>query len=160
MNESPVTSAHGILNSCRRLVNIIHTASKATEKSLGLSAAQHYVLQKLADGEARSVNELAQLTYTHQSSVSVVARKLVEKKLLMSQPAKDDGRRNLLKLSPAGRKVLTRHEGFQVQDQVLGAILSLSSADQEMLNQLLGRILNQLQGGEGPAPMFLENSES
>src|SRR4051794_12131990 len=61
-----------ILNSMRRIVDILRVASRAAEKDVGLSGAQLWVLHKLAEGPVISLNELAERTCTHQTSVSVV----------------------------------------------------------------------------------------
>lgn len=48
-------------------------------KAHGLGSEQIYVLHQLARNSPLSVHELAELTVTDQSSVSVVVNKLVEK---------------------------------------------------------------------------------
>lgn len=157
MNEADNGIAEGILDSCRRLVSIVHSASKATEKSLGLSAAQLFVLQKLRDGKSRSVNELAALTHTHQSSVSVVIKKLILKDMIRTVPSTDDGRRHLLVLAAKGRKVLERSSGEGVQDQIMHAISRLAENDGKELERLLNRLIEEMQGSSRPASLFLED---
>ena len=66
------------------------------------------MLQQLAAAPAKSVNELADRTYTHQSSVSVVVRRLVEQGLVARRRASDDGRRRELSLTAAGRRLVAR----------------------------------------------------
>jgi len=54
-------------------VQALRVSSRAAERDVGLSAAQLFVLDRLAGADqALCVNELAQRTLTHQSSVSVV----------------------------------------------------------------------------------------
>src|ERR671938_1731164 len=67
------------LDAIRRLVRGLRLAARASEREAGLSAAQLFVLQQLAESPAESINELAARTLTHQSSVSVVVRRLVER---------------------------------------------------------------------------------
>lgn len=150
--------AADILDSCRHLVSIVHTASKTTEKTLGMSSAQHFVLEKLSDGEPRSINQLAALTHTHQSSVSVVVKKLVAKKLIQSLPSEEDARKNVLILTAAGRKLLTKPpQGLLVQDQLLKAVQRLKSEDRKSLSGLLKKLLVELKNADSPAPMFFES---
>jgi DNA-binding MarR family transcriptional regulator len=52
------------------------------------------------------VNELAERTRTHQSSVSVVVRRLVERDLVRRQTSRADARRVELELTDAGRDLL------------------------------------------------------
>src|SRR4051812_46537197 len=80
-----------ILNSMRRIVQILRVASRAAEKDVGLSGAQLWVLHKLAEGPVISLNELAERTCTHQSSVSVVVYGLVERGLVARTRSSSDG---------------------------------------------------------------------
>src|SRR3954469_8533224 len=82
-----------ILDAVRRIVRTLHESSRAAEKSLGLTGAQLFVLQKLADAPGLSLNALAAQTHTHQSSVSTVVSRLVERGLVLRPAAADDGRR-------------------------------------------------------------------
>jgi DNA-binding MarR family transcriptional regulator len=68
----PSTDTRTILDAIRHIVRALRIASRSAEQSVGLSAAQLFVLQKLAEGDGISLGELARLTLTHQSSVSVI----------------------------------------------------------------------------------------
>lgn len=162
-NPSPMAEAaeeptikQAFMDSIRRLVSLLHVASRATEKKLGLSAAQLFVLQKLADGQAYSLNELAKLTHTHQSSVSVVVRRLVEKKMITSRAADDDARRYELRISSLGCRVLEQSPEA-VQDRLLNAFESISPKDKDELIRLLHLLLDRAHVGDGPAPFFFED---
>ena len=61
-----------ILDSFRRIVRVLRESSRAAENSFGLSGAQLFVLQTLSRHPEVSLNELAEHTRTHQSTVSVV----------------------------------------------------------------------------------------
>src|SRR4051794_22052590 len=89
-----------VLDSIRRIVRELRLSSRAAEKHVGLSGAQLFVLQKLAEGGcALSLNELADRTLTHQSSVSVVVQKLAERRLIKTFRSSQDGRRVELSLT-------------------------------------------------------------
>jgi DNA-binding MarR family transcriptional regulator len=96
-----------ILDSIRVIFQAVRLSSKSTELSLGLSAAQLFVLQKLEEKEGLSINELARGTLTHQSSVSVVVSKLVASGLVCRSVSKRDRRRIELTLTEKGREVLS-----------------------------------------------------
>src|SRR4051812_17880436 len=101
-----------VLDSIRRIVRALRVSSRAAEKQVGLSGAQLFVLQKLAEGERPlSINELAERTLTHQSSVSVVVQRLVAKRLVVVARAPSDRRRTELTLSAAGRRVIANSFG-------------------------------------------------
>src|SRR3954463_2640556 len=97
-----------VLDAVRRIVRELHQSSRAAEKLVGVSAAQLFVLQKLAEFPGASMNELAARTHTHQSSVSTVVARLVERGLVLRAPAADDGRRLELRLAADGRRLVTR----------------------------------------------------
>src|SRR4051812_49679467 len=65
-----------VLDAIRRVVRTLREASRHSDRVVGVSAAQLFVLQRLAGTRGLSVNELAARTLTHQSSVSVVVSKL------------------------------------------------------------------------------------
>ncbi|MGZ3406901.1 MAG: MarR family transcriptional regulator, partial [Polyangia bacterium] len=96
-----MSTSQRVLDSIRRIVRLLREGSRASEESVGLSAAQLFVLQKLDPEQPLSLNELAARTLTHQSSVSVVVSRLVERGLVLRRPAASDARR--LELLPSKR---------------------------------------------------------
>lgn len=150
--------SHVVLNCLRRVVSGLHVASRQTEKQLGMSSAQLFALRRLGDGKKRSLNELARLTYTHQSSLSVVVRKLVAKGLVLSQPAPEDSRRLTLCISAKGRRYLAK-ASQSIQDQLLEAVSSMKLEDQSQLGMLLQEFLKRAGMQEIAAPMFFEYDE-
>ncbi|HTT69382.1 MAG TPA: MarR family transcriptional regulator [Gemmatimonadales bacterium] len=103
-----VRHARSVLNSLRRTVRAFRAAAQAAEAGLGISGAQHFVLERLADAPALSLNDLATRTLTHKSSVSVVVSRLVERGLVRRHRSAADGRSIVLTLTPAGRRALAR----------------------------------------------------
>src|SRR6185369_17584576 len=67
------------MNAVRGIVRAQRINTRAIELKMGISLAQLFVLQQLTERPADSLNELAERTATHQSSVSVVVRRLVER---------------------------------------------------------------------------------
>ena len=119
------TDSQIILDSIRRVVQALRLSSRAAEKNLNLSGAQLFVMEKLRVGGPLSINELAQKTLTHQSSVSVVITRLVEKGLVHRQPSKSDGRKLELILAKEGHALL-RKNPKTVQELLVKAIEELS----------------------------------
>jgi len=148
-----------ILDDIRRIVRALRVYSRAAEKRVGLSGAQLFVLQKLAQGgQALSVNELAELTLTHQSSVSVVVQRLVERGLVERRRAPSDARRAELALTPAGRRVLGKAPGA-AQDRLIQALQALPSGSRRELAELLGRVVRDA-GITDPIPsLFFEDRD-
>src|SRR5204863_7533582 len=92
-----------VLDSIRRIVRALRESSRVTERSVGIGAAQLFVLQRIAAAPGLSLNELAARTFTHQSSVSVVVSRLVERGLLTRTRGGADGRRTAISGTAAGR---------------------------------------------------------
>lgn len=94
------------MNAIRSIVRALRVNTRSIELKLGISLAQLFVLQQLADRPAESLNELAERTATHQSSVSVVVRRLVDRGLVTRTAAPNDKRRVNIALTPAGSEML------------------------------------------------------
>ncbi len=60
------------MNAVRSIVRAQRINTRAIELKMGISLAQLFVLQQLAERPSDSLNDLAERTATHQSSVSVV----------------------------------------------------------------------------------------
>jgi len=129
-----------VLESIRRIVRSLRVASRASEKSVGLSLAQLDVLQKLSSEPSMSLNELALKTHRHQSSASVVVSRLVARGLVESTRSKNDARRVVLTLAPGARKVLRKAPGAS-KDRVVEALESMKPADRKHLAELLRKLV-------------------
>jgi len=142
------------LDAFRRIVQTLRTSSRETERIVGLTGAQLFALQQLAARPGMSVNDLAAATFTHQSSVSVVVQRLVNRRLVAKVPARDDRRRAHLALTEAGTALL-RRSPEPVQDRLIDAIGSLSEPQRRALAQALGDIARAM-GAPDQATMFFE----
>jgi DNA-binding MarR family transcriptional regulator len=154
-----VEDSRRILDSIRRIVQGLRVSSRAAEQEFGLSSAQLFVLQKLAESDAASVNELAARTLTHQSSVSVVVQKLVDRGLISRSPAEEDARRVMLSLTPAGRRLISRSPQA-TQDALIAAIERFSPRQRRNLATLLETLAAGAAGDALPPPMFFEDRQS
>lgn len=146
--------ARDVLDAIRRIVRAIRLSSRDTERRVGVSAAQLFVLSRLHSGRAMSLNELAQLTLTHQSSASVVVRKLVERGLVQRTTSKTDRRRQELSLTAAGRDVLGKAPKA-AQDRFVSALQSMRASDVRELARLLDRFVQGVGlDVQEPAPLM------
>jgi DNA-binding MarR family transcriptional regulator len=143
----------GALDAIRRIIRVLRLSSGRTERELGIGSAQLFVLQQLAAAPAGSVNELAERTHTHQSSVSVVVRRLVEQGLVTRRPAADDGRRRELSLTAAGRRLVAQAP-VPAQVRLIEGLASLRPAELTTLRRLLGRVVRGMGAAEEPATML------
>jgi len=147
-----------IFNSLRRLVHALHTASRESERSLGLTGAQLFVLTQLRENPSLSVNALAERTLTHQSTVSVVVQRLVRRKLVKKIRASGDARRVELTLTPAGSALLQRAPEA-VQTRLLRAIDEISTDDRQAMTRGLQGLVAALGADDTLATMFFEVAE-
>src|SRR4051812_36810736 len=121
--EIPIQSRE-ILDDIRRLVQAVRLASRESERSVGLSAAQLFVLHKLSEEGGLSINDLADATLTHQSSVSVVVQKLAAKGLVQRSKSGADGRKLELSLTKKGA-IAFKKSPQVIQEKLIEAVNSM-----------------------------------
>lgn len=141
------------LDAVRRIVRVLRQSSARTERDLGLGAAQLFVLHQLAEAPADSVNALAERTYTHQSSVSVVVRRLVEQGLVARRRAPVDARRRELRITTAGRRLVERAP-LPAQLQLIHGLTGLGARDLATLSRLLERVVQGMGASALPPTML------
>jgi DNA-binding MarR family transcriptional regulator len=144
------------LDAFRRIVQALRRGRAAAGRTR-LGAAQLFALQQIAEHPDASVNDVAALTCTHQSSVSVVIQRLVRQKLVARVAADEDRRRQRLVVTAKGRQVLKRVPGA-VQEALIAAIAALPAADRRGLARSLDAIARRIApAGAAPPPMFFED---
>ena len=131
-----------IMDGIRGVVRALRLNTRAIEKLLGISLAQLWVLQILEQKPAESLNELAVATATHQSSVSVVVRRLVERQLVTRTTAHRDKRRVRIELTEAGRALLAKAPPT-VQLALVEGLHRMSSEDRQQLASLMREWLSE-----------------
>ncbi len=108
MTSEEIQQVTAAMNAIRSIVRALRVSSRMIESKMGISGAQLFVLQQLAERPAHSLNELADRTATHQSSVSVVVRRLVDHGYVSRTTADADRRRVELSVTDKGRHLLER----------------------------------------------------
>ena len=144
-----------VMDSLRAVVRALRISTRAIEKEIGISGAQLFVLQQLAEAPARSVNELAERTSTHQSSVSTVVSRLVERGLARRAPSAEDGRRMEISISDQGRTLL-RRAPRTAQTVMQEALRRMEPAQVRALAEGLEALVREGGFAETPPPMFFE----
>lgn len=154
-HDDSADDVRDVMDHVRRIVQALRVGSRAAEAEVGLSAAQLFVLSRLADTPALSVNDLAARTATHQSSVSVVVSKLVQLGLLRRSRSKADARVAEISITTKGRSALRRAPS-SIQDALMNGLKTLRPADRKRLAALLGTWLHEAGFDVEPPPMFFE----
>jgi DNA-binding MarR family transcriptional regulator len=147
-------SIRSVMDGLRRIVRDLRLTAREAERGAGISGAQLFVLQTLAESSVQSLNDLADRTLTDQSSVSVVVKRLVERKLVTRKPSADDGRRVELALTAAGRRLLTRCPE-PTQARLVASLRRLTPDELSALTVGV-RALERQMGTEGAARMFFD----
>lgn len=145
-----------VVDALRRIVRALHRSNRLAEQRWHVSAAQLLVLQRLAEAPTLSVNELADRTYTHQSTVSVVVTRLVKRGLVARSRADDDARRAELSLTPSGRSLLKRAMGA-AQTHLMDALDKMPLARLRLIDSSMEQIVDALGVADEPAGMFFED---
>lgn len=152
-----MSEAQLVLDAIRRIVRALRAFSKSTEKELGLSTAQIYVLQKLLDSKTPlSVNELAEATFTHQSSVSVVITKLVDRRLITRATNENDSRSIKLSITDQGKYLLGKSP-TSIQERLTSALAKMSRKEREGLVEGLRVLIEKAGMQDDEAPMLMED---
>jgi DNA-binding MarR family transcriptional regulator len=143
------------LDSMRRIVRALGISARTAERSIGVTGAQLLVLRMLDAHPAQSLNELAALTFTHQSTVSVVVERLVNRGFVTRSRSESDGRRVVLALTAAGRRAL-RHSPPPAQMRLIAAINGLSPDRRRALARVLESVVESMDLAKGPVGFFFE----
>jgi DNA-binding MarR family transcriptional regulator len=133
------SSMISVIDSLRSIVQAQRASSREAEKRLGMSSAQLQILQELSDSAAMSINDLAERTFTHQSSVSIVVTKLVKSRLVTRTAARHDARKLSVSITAAGKALLRRAPDV-AQASIVAALKSMHQAEVRALAASLGNL--------------------
>ena len=129
--ESELLAARA-MDSLRRIVHALRTGTSASERLVGLSSAQLFVLRQLHTNPQQTLGDLARCTRTTQSSVSEVVARLVKRGLLARDSSATDRRRAVLTVLPAGKE-LVETAPETVQEQLIAGFGRLEPTAQRAL---------------------------
>jgi len=144
------------MSAIRSLIREMRMNTRAIESKAGMSLAQLFVLHCLADKSADSLNELADRTATHQSSVSVVVTRLLQKGYVSRTPSAVDRRRVLLEITPLGREILSSAP-TTIQMRLISSLRAMSPDDAATLAALVRRWIAGAEIDTSDAPMLGED---
>jgi DNA-binding MarR family transcriptional regulator len=137
-------SVGGALEAVRRLVRALRLSANRARDTVGVSSAELFILRALHDGgPVASLNELADRTYTDQSSASPVVERLRRRRLIRRQRSPIDGRRVTIELTDAGR-VLLQRAPLPPQAGVITALRRMPAAERDALARGLSRLVAEM----------------
>jgi DNA-binding MarR family transcriptional regulator len=147
-----------VLDAFRSIVQALRTASSRVQQDLNVSGAQLFVLQALIDRDAESLNDLADRTMTHQSSVSVVVSRLEEKGLIKRERS-PDARKTMIALTPRGRHLVAVAPSMP-QAQLMRTVRNMPSAERDALARGLRHLLTGMGLDAAPPALFFEDDNA
>lgn len=145
-----------VMESLRRIVQALRQSATYSEKVTGVTAAQLLVLKRIEGREGLSVNELATLTFTHQSTVSEIISRLETRGLLRRARATTDGRRVELYLTEAGQHTLGASP-VSAHEKLMEAVTTLPPQTLGKLAEGLEALIEAAHLNEHPARFFFED---
>jgi MarR family transcriptional regulator, organic hydroperoxide resistance regulator len=143
------------LDALRRLVRALADSARDSERTAGITSAQRFVLDQLADGPAPTINALAARTHTTQATVVVVVNRLEKHGLVTRAPDPADRRRTTVTLTRAGQRLLTRSD-VPVQVHLVAALRAMPPRQVQTLAVSLEAWVEGAGLGTVPAALFLE----
>ena len=147
------------MNSLRRIVRAGRGATQAIESRFGISSAQFYILQTLAESPGMSIKDIVSVTLTTNSSVSEVVGRLVDAGLVIRDIAPEDRRKKVLTLTDEGREIVS-HSPRTIQQDLIEGFFRLPMEDQRALADSLEEWCRLSGFGDVPATMLFEPNSS
>jgi DNA-binding MarR family transcriptional regulator len=148
-----------VVDALRRLVRELRESSRLAQGRAQITGAQLYVLRVLVAEPGLSINELAERTMTHQSSVSVVVSRLVARGLVTRAPARDDRRRMVVTPTARGRALHLRAPAV-AQESLVAAVRQMAPAERRALARGLRALVEGLGASRGKPSMFFEDEDA
>jgi DNA-binding MarR family transcriptional regulator len=146
---------NGVVNGLRRITQALRLSSSVVQDTLGITGAQLFVLQQLADRPGASLRELAERTLTDQSSVSVVVSRLVAAGHVARRISQSDGRRTELSLTDSGRWMLGRAPEL-AQSRLVAALRAMPASRLRIAASVLDHAARAVNPARAPTEMFFE----
>ena len=143
------------LDALRRIVGALRASSRAAVREAGVTGAQLFVLQQIAEAPGESIGTLARRTLTRQNTVSEVVGRLVRLGLVSRQPSPADGRRAILALTARGDAVVARAPGT-LQERLAAGLRKLPPSQRRALADGLDAWVGAAGLDALPLAMFFE----
>ena len=125
----------------------LQARSKSMETTHGVTGPQRLVLRLVGRFPGLSAGELAGMLHLHPSTLTGVLRRLEEHGLLQRRPDPKDGRRALLKLTSAGKRIDKKRSGT-IEAAVRQALARFDHSERDAAERALGFLIEALGGAQ------------
>lgn len=146
---------NAVVNGLRRITQALRLSSSVVHDTLGITGAQLFVLQQLAEHPGASLRELADRTLTDQSSVSVVVSRLVAAGHVARRTSQRDARRTELTLTGSGRWLIDRAPEL-AQTALVAALRAMPASRLRIAATVLDHAARAINPPNTPTEMFFE----
>jgi MarR family transcriptional regulator, lower aerobic nicotinate degradation pathway regulator len=141
----------------RTLIASLSRSARAIAADTGVTNAQLFLLRQIGSDGGLSVNQLAEMVHARQNTVSAVLRHLARDGWVEKSVSPTDGRRAVIRLSPAGRRLLRRAPAAPTE-QLLAALQSLDPRHRRALTEGLRALVSELELEPDQAPLLFEDA--
>ncbi len=149
------TTEDQVLTALRRITRAIDLHSRALEQRHGLTGPQLVLLRLLADGNERSIGELARGASLSQPTVTGIVSRLERRGLARRERSRFDRRRVLVGLTDAGRDA-ARGAPALLQERFLEGFAALQDWERNLTLASLQRVVHLLEAaGLDAAPILV-----
>ncbi len=156
-SRKPSSVRTAALERVRTLISALSHSARAVERSTGVTNAQLFLLQQLANADSLSVNDLAARARTQQSTVSIVVARLVRAGLAAKRKSASDGRIAAISLTSKGRRLLA-HAPAPPTSLLLHAIEALSDREARSLADGVRALVGALNISPPAVTMLFEHA--
>jgi len=143
------------LDALRRVVRALRLAASDAERVAGVTAAQLFVLARVASLPGQSLSELARHTMTDRTSVAAVVERLAKRRLVRRRRSAGDQRRVEIYPTPRGAAKVAAAPHAPTT-RVLDAMSMIAPRDLRGLAVGLTQLADAMGLASEPATMFFE----
>lgn len=152
----PINDSSAVVQAFRRINKSIHEFSKAVDREFGITGPQLWAMRIIDELESCSAGDLAERLFVHPSTITGVIQRLEDKALIDRRRRPDDRRAVVLRLTPAGKKLL--HRGpIEDHGHIAKALQGMPTSDVSRLRHLLDSLVEQMDMGELESRMVLSD---
>jgi len=155
----PARDSFVVINALRRLVRELRESARLAQGRTQITGAQLFVLRVLVAEPGLSINELAERTMTHQSTVSVVVSRLVARALVTRVHSAGDRRRMVVTPTARGR-ALHRRSPAVAQETLVATVRGMAPARRRALADGLTALASSLGTSRAKPSMFFEEDDA
>jgi DNA-binding MarR family transcriptional regulator len=96
---------YAVIHDIRRCFNLLRARADEMHEDLGVNASMRSVMESLAEGDERTVPEIARSRGVSRQHIQIIVNRLTEENLISARENPDDKRTYLVSLTNQGRNV-------------------------------------------------------